>query len=60
MRAILISFSISLLAHFLIGAAKSIVTVRSWWKSGLEMMLVGVLVAAVTYGLGLLFHGAGV
>jgi VIT1/CCC1 family predicted Fe2+/Mn2+ transporter len=38
------------------GAAKSIVTVRSWWRSGMEMMIVGVVVAVVTYGLGLLFH----
>jgi VIT1/CCC1 family predicted Fe2+/Mn2+ transporter/rubrerythrin len=56
MKAIVISFIISLVAHFLVGAAKSVITVRSWWKSGLEMMMVGVLVAVVTYGLGVLFH----
>lgn len=56
MTAVILSFVISLLAHFLIGAAKSIITVRSWWKSGLEMMAVGVIVAIITYGLGLLFH----
>ncbi len=56
MTAVVTSFAISLLAHFLVGAAKSIVTVRSWWKSGMEMMAVGIIVAIVTYGLGLLFQ----
>jgi VIT1/CCC1 family predicted Fe2+/Mn2+ transporter/rubrerythrin len=56
MTAVITSFAVSLLAHFLVGAAKSIVTVRSWWRSGMEMMIVGVIVAVVTYGLGLLFQ----
>ncbi len=56
MTAVITSFAVSLLAHFLVGAAKSIVTVRSWWKSGMEMMVVGIIVAVVTYGLGLLFQ----
>lgn len=54
--AVIASFAISLTAHFLVGAAKSIVTVRSWWKSGMEMMIVGIIVAVVTYGLGVLFQ----
>ncbi|GGJ05125.1 hypothetical protein GCM10010885_12780 [Alicyclobacillus cellulosilyticus] len=44
---------VSILAHFVVGALKSIVTVRSWWKSGLEMTLVGVITGVVSYGLGL-------
>jgi VIT1/CCC1 family predicted Fe2+/Mn2+ transporter/rubrerythrin len=56
MTAVAFSFIVSLIAHFAVGAAKSIITVRSWWKSGLEMMLVGVIVAVVTYGLGALFQ----
>jgi vacuolar iron transporter family protein len=56
MTAVITSFAFSLLAHFLVGAAKSIVTVRSWWKSGMEMMMMGILVAIVTYGLGLLIQ----
>lgn len=56
MTAVILSFLISLLAHFLVGAAKSWITARSWWKSGLEMMIVGVIVAVVTYGLGVLFQ----
>jgi len=56
MSAVIASFVLSLVAHFAVGAAKSIITVRSWWKSGMEMMIVGVIVAVVTYGLGTLFH----
>ena len=52
---VIASFVISTLAHFGIGAAKTVVTGRSLWKSGLEMTLVGVGEAAVTYVLGLAF-----
>jgi vacuolar iron transporter family protein len=50
------AFAISLVAHFAVGAAKSLFTLRSWWSSGLEMTLAGVLVGGVTYALGLLFE----
>jgi vacuolar iron transporter family protein len=53
--AVIASFAISTLAHFLIGAAKTIVTGLSPWKSGLEMMLVGLGEAVITYLLGLIF-----
>lgn len=52
--ALFISFVVSTLAHFAVGAAKVVVTGRVWWKSGLEMMLIGLGEAAVTYGIGLL------
>ena len=52
--ALIVSFVISTLAHFAVGAAKVIVTGRSWWKSGLEMMVIGLGEAAITYGIGLL------
>jgi VIT1/CCC1 family predicted Fe2+/Mn2+ transporter len=55
MPAVIASFVISTLAHFVVGASKSLVTTRSWWASGLEMTGVGVLEAAITYGLGLAF-----
>lgn len=54
MTALVISFVISTLAHFAVGAAKVVVTGRTWWKSGLEMMLIGLGEAAITYGIGLL------
>jgi VIT1/CCC1 family predicted Fe2+/Mn2+ transporter/rubrerythrin len=47
---------VSLVAHFLVGAAKSLVTLRSWWSAGLEMTLAGVIVGGCTYGAGVLFH----
>jgi VIT1/CCC1 family predicted Fe2+/Mn2+ transporter/rubrerythrin len=53
--AVVAAFIISILAHFAVGAVKSIITIRSWWASGLEMTLVGVIEAVVTYGLGLSF-----
>jgi VIT1/CCC1 family predicted Fe2+/Mn2+ transporter len=31
---------------------------RPWWATGAEMTIVGILEAAVTYGLGLAFAGA--
>jgi vacuolar iron transporter family protein len=55
MPAVIASFIISTLAHFAVGAAKTLVTTRTWWSSGLEMTFVGVLEAAVTYGVGLAF-----
>ena len=53
--AVVWAFAISILAHFLVGAVKSLITLRSWWASGLEMTFVGIIEAAVTYGLGLAF-----
>ena len=52
--AIIASFAISTLAHFLIGAAKTVVTGLNPWKSGTEMTLVGLGEAITTYVLGLL------
>ena len=55
MPAVLASFIISTIAHFAVGASKALVTARPWWASGLEMTVVGVLEAAITYGLGVAF-----
>src|SRR6476619_1131938 len=57
MPAVIASFVISTLAHFVVGASKSLVTTRSWWASGTEMTLVGIIEAAITYGLGVAFAG---
>ncbi len=53
--AIIASFAISTLAHFLIGAAKTVVTGLNPWHSGAEMTIVGLGEALITYGLGRLF-----
>jgi len=50
--------AVSLVAHFIVGAAKSLFTLRSWWASGLEMTIAGAIVGGATYGLGLLFKVA--
>src|SRR5436190_2599703 len=55
MPAVIASFIISTIAHFAVGASKALITTRSWWASGLEMTVVGILEAAITYGLGLAF-----
>jgi len=57
--AIILAAVVSLVAHFLVGAAKSLVTLRSWWASGLEMTLAGVIVGGVLYAAGLLFKVSG-
>jgi VIT1/CCC1 family predicted Fe2+/Mn2+ transporter/ferritin-like protein len=51
--AIVAAAVVSLIAHFLVGAAKSLVTLRTWWSAGLEMTLAGVIVGGATYLVGL-------
>jgi VIT1/CCC1 family predicted Fe2+/Mn2+ transporter/rubrerythrin len=51
--AIVLAAVVSLVAHFLVGAAKSLVTLRTWWSAGLEMTLAGVVVGGATYVVGL-------
>jgi predicted membrane protein (TIGR00267 family) len=55
--AIILSFSVSMLSHFLIGAARSVFTGRGVVRSGLDMFVVGVGVAAVGYYVGNLVGG---
>ena len=59
--AVLVAALVSLLAHFAVGAAKSLITIRSWWSSGLEMTFVGAVEGLVTYfiGVGLGHIGGG-
>jgi VIT1/CCC1 family predicted Fe2+/Mn2+ transporter len=58
MTALAISFIVSTVAHFAVGASKVLVTGRSWLKSGTEMTLVGLGEAAITYAIGLLVSPA--
>lgn len=53
--AVILAAAISLVAHFLVGAAKSLFTLRSWWASGLEMTVAGIIVGGATYAIGLAF-----
>lgn len=50
--ALITAAIVSIIAHFIVGALKSKITVRSWWTSGLEMTLVGVIVGGASYLLG--------
>ena len=58
-NAVIVAAIVSLAAHFAVGAAKSLITVRSWWSSGFEMTVVGALEGAVTYGIGILLGKGG-
>ena len=58
-EAVIAAAIISLAAHFAVGAAKSLITVRSWWSSGFEMTVVGAVEGAVTYGIGILLGKGG-
>jgi VIT1/CCC1 family predicted Fe2+/Mn2+ transporter len=51
--AVITAAIVSLIAHFAVGAAKSLITVRSWWASGFEMTWIGALEGIVTYVIGI-------
>lgn len=57
--AVIWAAAISLVAHFAVGAAKTVITGRSWLVSGSEMTVVGAVEAIITYTLGVLFHASG-
>ena len=57
--AVIAAAIVSLAAHFAVGAAKSLITIRSWWSSGMEMTVVGAVEGAVTYGIGILLGKGG-
>jgi VIT1/CCC1 family predicted Fe2+/Mn2+ transporter len=50
---------VSLVAHFAVGAAKSLDTLRSWWAAGLEMTAAGVVVDGALYAIGLVLKVRG-
>jgi VIT1/CCC1 family predicted Fe2+/Mn2+ transporter len=51
--AVITAAIVSLVAHFAVGAAKSLITIRSWWSSGFEMTWIGALEGVVTYIIGI-------
>ncbi len=52
---IAISAGATICTLFAVGAAKTLITARSWWRSGFESMAIGIMAGAVTYGAGILF-----
>jgi VIT1/CCC1 family predicted Fe2+/Mn2+ transporter len=51
--AVITAALVSLVAHFAVGAAKSLFTLRTWWSAGLEMTLAGIIVGGITFAIGL-------
>jgi VIT1/CCC1 family predicted Fe2+/Mn2+ transporter len=50
--AVIVSFVISMLSHWVVGAARSVFTGRSVFRSGMDMFVVGLGVAVVGYYVG--------
>jgi predicted membrane protein (TIGR00267 family) len=50
--AIIVSFAVAMLSHWLVGAARSVFTGRSVFRSGLDMFVVGLGVAIAGYYVG--------
>ena len=53
-----IACGITCVALFSLGVAKSFVTKQRWWKSGLEVFVLGGGCAAIAYIVGALVEGA--
>jgi VIT1/CCC1 family predicted Fe2+/Mn2+ transporter len=56
-RRFAVAVAATLATLFVVGALRSAVTALRWWKAGLEMLAVGALAAAVSYGVGWLIAG---
>ncbi len=54
-EGLVISVVATIVTLFAVGAAKTIITTRPWWRSGLQSMATGIVAAAVTYGAGRFF-----
>jgi len=50
---VVVAAAVSLVAHFAVGAAKSLFTLRTAWSAGIEMTIAGAIVGGATYLLGL-------
>ena len=50
--AVMVSFAVAMLSHWIVGAARSVFTGRSVFRSGLDMLVVGLGVAVVGYFVG--------
>lgn len=51
------SIALTLATLFFVGAGKTVVTGRSWWRAGIEATLIGTLAAAATFVAGRLIGG---
>jgi VIT1/CCC1 family predicted Fe2+/Mn2+ transporter len=51
--AIVVAMIVCLAAHFAVGASRSLLTVRPWWRSGLELAAFGAVEGVTTFGIGM-------
>lgn len=56
-NAIIVSIVLSVVALFVVGAAKTKLTKKSWVRSGFEMMIFGLIAAVVTFYIGQFVSG---
>jgi len=56
-NAFLISCLVTALSIFVVGSLRSLLIAKTWFKAGLEMLLVGGAAATVAYGIGYLLRG---
>lgn len=52
-----VSLAAAAVAFFLVGASRSLVTARSWYRAGGEMLVLGMLAAGVAFTVGSLLGG---
>ncbi len=52
-----VAIALTFAALFIVGSLRALVTVDRWWLAGLEMLLLGALVAAAAYASGALIAG---
>ncbi|HTY54599.1 MAG TPA: VIT1/CCC1 transporter family protein [Candidatus Binataceae bacterium] len=53
-KGTIVSALVTVLTLFAVGSAKTVITARSWWRSGFESMATGAVAALVTYTVGTL------
>ena len=56
---IIIALVLAAVALFVVGALKAKLSIGNWKRSGLELMIIGIIAALVGYGVGLLLKGYG-
>jgi vacuolar iron transporter family protein len=49
---ILISALTTVITLFAVGAIKTVLTARPWWRSGIESIAIGTVAAGITYSVG--------
>ena len=50
----LLSYARTALTLFIVGSARTLITRKVWWRSGLEMLFIGAIAATIAYVVGFL------